>query len=139
MANDISRRHMIAGMASGVAFVTLAQPAAALDVNTARKLIDSLVAEINRIINSGESQQQMFVDFEKVFVKYSDVAVIARSALGVAACSATPAQMQAFTQAFQGYISRKYGRRFREFIGGKIEVTDAHPVNGFYEVVSTAT
>ena len=139
MANDISRRHMIAAMASSVAFVTLARPAAALDVNTARKLIDSLVAEINRIINSGESQQQMFVDFEKVFVKYSDVTVIARSALGVAARSATPAQMQAFTQAFQGYISRKYGRRFREFIGGKIEVTDAHPVNGFYEVVSTAT
>ena len=107
MANDISRRHMIAAMASSVAFVTLARPAAALDVNTARKLIDSLVAEINRIINSGESQQQMFVDFEKVFVKYSDVTVIARSALGVAARSATPAQMQAFTQAFQGYISRK--------------------------------
>src|SRR5690606_14522740 len=63
---------------------------------------------------------------------------IARSALGVAAKSASKAQMQAFTQAFQGYISRKYGRRFREFIGGRIEVTGARAVKSYYEVISTA-
>ena len=47
--------------------------------------------------------------------------------------------MTAFTAAYQGYISRKYGRRFREFIGGKIEVTDARPYKSYYEVISTAT
>ncbi len=46
--------------------------------------------------------------------------------------------MAAYTTAFQGYIARKYGKRFREFIGGQIEVTDARPLKSFYEVVSTA-
>ena len=46
--------------------------------------------------------------------------------------------MRAFTKAFQIYISRKYGRRFREFIGGRIEVTDAHPLKSYFEVISTA-
>ena len=47
--------------------------------------------------------------------------------------------MAEFTRAYQGYISRKYGRRFREFIGGKIEVVDAKPIKTYYEVISTAT
>ncbi len=138
MPNDINRRSLLAGVAAGTLAFAAARPVLALDVSTARTLIGHLVDDINRIINSGESEQQMFGDFEKVFVKYSDVPVIARSALGVAARSATPAQMASFTQAFQGYISRKYGRRFREFIGGKIEVTGAQAINGFYVVTSVA-
>ncbi len=80
----------------------------------------------------------MFPEFEKLFVRYADVPTIARSALGAAARSASDGQMKAFTKAFQGYISRKYGRRFREFIGGKIEVNDARPVKSYFEVISTA-
>ena len=47
--------------------------------------------------------------------------------------------MSAFTKAYQGYLSRKYGKRFREFIGGKIEVTGAQPIKSYYEVISVAT
>jgi phospholipid transport system substrate-binding protein len=64
--------------------------------------------------------------------------VYKRQALGVAAKSASKAQMSSFTKAFQGYISRKYGSRFREFIGGRIEVTDARAVKSYYEVISVA-
>jgi phospholipid transport system substrate-binding protein len=71
-------------------------------------------------------------------VKYGDVPIIARSALGVAARSASSAQMSAFTKAFQGYLARKYGKRFREFIGARFEVVGARPVKTFYEVKSTA-
>ena len=46
--------------------------------------------------------------------------------------------MKAFTLAFRGYISRKYGKRFREFIGGKLEVQEARKVKSFYEVKATA-
>lgn len=80
----------------------------------------------------------MYGDFENIFIRYADVSTIARSALGVAAKQASKAQMSAFTKAFQGYISRKYGSRFREFIGGKIEVTDARPIKSYYEVISVA-
>jgi phospholipid transport system substrate-binding protein len=113
-------------------------PASALTVDAARGLIDKAVADVNRIIGSGKSESAMFGDFERVFVKYADVPVIARSALGPAARQASSGQLSAFTKAYQGYLSRKYGRRFREFIGGRIEVTDARPIKSYFEVISVA-
>ena len=110
----------------------------ALTVEDSRALIDKAVAEVNRIIASGKSETAMFGDFERVFATYADVPVIARSALGPAARQASGAQLSAFTQAYQGYISRKYGRRFREFIGGRIEVVDARPIKSYFEVISVA-
>ncbi|MDO9526616.1 MAG: ABC transporter substrate-binding protein [Gemmobacter sp.] len=115
-----------------------AKPAAAFDVVQARSLVDNMVREVNRIIASGQSESAMLLDFERLFQVYADVPTIARSALGPAARSASPAQMSAFTKAFQGYIAHKYGRRFREFIGGAIEVTDARALKSYYEVVSIA-
>ena len=134
----LTRRAFGAGLAAGTGFLAFALPVRALTVDQARALIDKAVAEVNAIINSGKSEQQMLGDFERVFATYSDVPTIARSALGVAAKSASSGQMAAFTKAFQGYISRKYGRRFREFIGGKIEVTDARPIKSYFEVISVA-
>jgi phospholipid transport system substrate-binding protein len=134
----LTRRAFGAGLAAGTGFLAFALPVRALTVDQARSLIDKAVSEVNAIISSGKSEKAMFGDFERVFIKYADVPTIARSALGVAAKSASAAQMSAFTKAFQGYISRKYGRRFREFIGGKIEVTDARPIKSYYEVISVA-
>lgn len=138
MRNDPSRRHVLAGLAAGGAALSFAGPLAALTTGQARDLIDRVVKDINAVINSGRSEAQMFGDFERIFARYADVPIIARSALGVAARQASAGQMRAFTDAFQGYISRKYGRRFREFIGGKLEVQEARPVKSFYEVKTTA-
>ncbi len=138
MHSNPTRRALLGGIAVGAVAAALPRAALALNVDEAKALISQLVEEINQIINSGGSEQQMFPRFEQVFARYSDVPIIAQSALGVAARSATPGQMAAFTAAFQTYIARKYGRRFREFIGGRIEVIDARPVKSFFEVVSTA-
>ena len=138
-AITLTRRAFGAGLASGAGFLAFALPVRALTVDQARQLVDKLIADINATINSGKSEQAMFGDFEQIFVTYADVATIARSALGPASKQASAGQMAAFTKAYQGYISRKYGRRFREFIGGKIEVTDARPYKSYYEVISTAT
>ncbi len=134
----INRRALGAVALGGVAISLLPRAALALDVNSARALIDKAIGEVNATISSGKSETAMFRDFERIFAKYSDVPIIARSALGVASKSASAAQMAAFTKAYQGYISRKYGRRFREFIGGRIEVIDARPLKSYYEVISTA-
>ena len=134
----LTRRAFGAGLAAGTGFMAFALPVRALTVDQARALIDKAIAEVNAIISSGKSEAQMFGDFERLFVTYADVATIARSALGVAAKSASAGQMTTFTKAFQGYISRKYGRRFREFIGGRIEVVDAKPIKSYFEVVSVA-
>ena len=141
MDNDslhLSRRRFAAGFALGTVAFALPLPLAALTVDQARGLIDKAVADINAVIASGKSETAMYADFERIFVKYADVPVIARSALGVAAKKASKAQMSSFTKAFQGYISRKYGSRFREFIGGTIEVTDAKPLKSYFEVISVA-
>lgn len=134
----MSRRRFAAGFALGSVALALPLPSLALTVDDAREMIGKAVAEINTTIASGKSQSAMFVDFERIFSRYADVPTIARSALGVAAKKASAAQMASFTKAFQGYISRKYGSRFREFIGGSIEVTDARPIKSYYEVISVA-
>ncbi|WP_135447529.1 MlaC/ttg2D family ABC transporter substrate-binding protein [Tabrizicola caldifontis] len=140
MPNDLllNRRTLTLGLASGLALAALPRQASALTVEQARSLVDKTVADINAIINSGKSESAMLREFEKLFARYADVPAIARSALGPAARQASQVQIAAFTKAFQGYISRKYGRRFREFIGGRIEVTGAKAVKSFYEVISTA-
>ncbi len=134
----MSRRRFAAGFALGSVALALPFPALALNVDQARAMIDKAIGEINATIASGKSQTAMYGDFERIFARYADVPTIARSALGVAAKSASKAQMSAFTKAFQVYISHKYGARFREFIGGKIEVTDAKAVKSYFEVISVA-
>jgi phospholipid transport system substrate-binding protein len=134
----MTRRRFAAGFALGSVAMALPLPALALSLDDARVMIDKAVGEINATIASGKSETAMYGDFERIFVRYADVPAIARSALGVAAKQASSGQMTAFTKAFQGYISRKYGSRFREFIGGSIEVTDAKPVKSYYEVISVA-
>lgn len=134
--NPLSRRAMLAG-ASALAFLP-ALPALALTEAGATKLINTVVAEINKVIDSGKSEAGMIKDFETIFIRYSDVPTIARYALGVAARDASAAQMKSFTAAFTGYISRKYGKRFREFIGGRLEVQSAKAVKSFFEVKTLA-
>jgi phospholipid transport system substrate-binding protein len=138
MVNKLTRRSVLSGLMAGAAGLALSGPALALNTGEARQLIDRLVGEINTVINSGKTEAAMYGDFERIFIKYADVPIIARSALGVAARSASAAQMKAFTLAFRGYISRKYGKRFREFIGGELKVEQARPVKSFFEVKTTA-
>ncbi|MFN3645245.1 MAG: phospholipid-binding protein MlaC [Gemmobacter sp.] len=128
-------------MAGGAVYAGLllaGAPVLAFTVEQARALIDRAIGEVNATINSGKPEAAMLKDFEGIFARYADVPTIARSALGPAARSASPAQMQAFTEAFRIYISRKYGRRFREFIGGQIEVTGAQTLKSYYEVLTVA-
>lgn len=140
MPNDLtlSRRSFALALAASAALTALPRPAAALTADAAKSLVDKTVADINSIINSGKSEAAMLKDFEKLFARYADVPAIARSVLGTAARSASKGQLSSYTKAFQGYISRKYGRRFREFIGGRIDVSDARAVKSYFEVISTA-
>ena len=126
------------GLLAAGAALALARPALALTANEASALIQQATAEINAVINSGKSEAAMYRDFERIFARYADVPTIARSALGPPARQASRAQLQAFTQAFQGYMARKYGRRFREFIGGQVVVQGARPVKSFFEVSAVA-
>lgn len=136
MNSDLSRRSVLLGTAALIA--TSATHANALTEAEARRVINAAVSEINRAINSGQSGGRLYSTFEGIFRKYADVPTIARSALGPPARSASSAQMRSFTTAFAGYMSRKYGKRFREFAGGTVEVTGARQVKNFQEVRAVA-
>lgn len=135
MPND-TRRGFLGLLGAGLACAVT--PAWALDTGQAKALIQKSLDEVYAVINSGRPPAQMYRDFEAIFARYADVEVIARSALGPAARGAAPAAFAAYKQAFQGYIGRKYGKRFHEFIGSRIEVTGARPVKSFFAVTSVA-
>lgn len=131
MGSNLTRRAILAGAAAFVA-----RPAFALSADVSRSLVDQLVADVNAVITQGQSEAQMIQSFAGIFDRYSDVPTIARYCLGVDARQATDAEMRAYTQAFRGYIATKYGRRFREFVGGEITVIQARPVKTWIEVES---
>ena len=138
--SDFTRRRfagrLLAGLAAVPALTLLPGPALALSAASAQGLVDKVVAEINSIIASGGSEGQMIAGFETLFQRYADRPYIAAYALGADARRASPAQKAAFSDAFGTYLTAKYGRRFREFIGGQVSVTGARAVKNWIEVAS---
>lgn len=113
-------------------------PAFAQDVAASRALVDRLVAEVNAVIASGQPEDRMIRQFAAIFQSYADAPTIARYSLGADARAATPDQLSRYAQAFSTYVARKYGSRFREFIGGRVEVEGARAVPNGIEVTTTA-
>jgi len=134
----VSRRRLIGSMSAAAGIAALPRSALALNPGLARSMVDKLVADINRVIDSGKSESGMYREFERIFKAYSDTSYIAAYALGVDGRRASSAQKRAFTEAFTGYISRKYGKRFREFIGGKLVVEEVRKIKNFLEIRTTA-
>lgn len=122
----------------GVAIGMTGLPALALTEDKARKLVNEAVSEIQKVITSGKSDSAILKDFEKVFVRYADVNIMAQYALGNDGRTATKSQKRAFTDAFKGYVSRKYGKQFRDFIGGRVEVQSVRAIRAGYEVKTKA-
>ncbi|MCK8483362.1 ABC transporter substrate-binding protein [Aliiroseovarius sp. S2029] len=142
MGNDttLTRRAVLGGLA-GLGLVALlpGRAWAAISASKAESLIGQVVSDINGIINSGASESAMIKRFEGVFAKYAAVSYIAQSALGVDGRSASAAQKREFTKAFQGYIAQRYGSRFREFQGGRIDVVGTSEGKNVYEVLTQTT
>ena len=118
----------------GAASVVVTGPAFALDSDSARRLVDRLVAEINQATNSGGSQTKLIAAFENIFEQYADVDIISRSSLGPRARTASSEELEAFSRVFKGYIARKYGKRFMEYIGSAIVVKNTTNRGKFFEV-----
>lgn len=134
--SNLTRRTTVAGLLATMGLAS--SPAFALATAEARSLIDDVVARITSVINSGKSESAMYRDFEVIFNRYADVPTISRSALGPPARSASSQQLNQFSDAFAGYLARKYGKQFRDFIGGEIIVQSARQVKSFQEVQAVA-
>ncbi|MBT9384133.1 ABC transporter substrate-binding protein [Pseudooceanicola sp. CBS1P-1] len=143
MTNSFQTRRRLLGsiallpLAVATASVT-AGPAFALSDSQAQALVQSVIDDITKVIDSGQSEPAMIKQFEGIFNRYADVSIIAQSCLGPAARSLSASQKAAYTEAFRGYISRKYGKRFREFIGAKFTMGKVAQVKTWTEVSVTA-
>lgn len=138
MTNLTFSRRSILAFAGAGALTTLPLPSFALTGAQAENLVNSAVADINRIIQSGASVNSMVRSFKGVFDNYADTAYLAAYALGNDGRSASAAQKRAFGDAFGNYLANKYGRRFNEFAGGRIDVQGTRAVNSYMEVQTIA-
>ena len=132
----LDRRFFIAGL--GSTLIVPAMPSFAMTQGGASKLVNSLVNDINGVIASGKNETEMYQEFERIFERYSDTSYISAYAMGVDGRRATSTQKRAFSNAFHTYIARKYGKRFQEFIGGRLEVKKVQRVKTWYEVSTIA-
>ncbi|MDJ0993564.1 MAG: ABC transporter substrate-binding protein [Dinoroseobacter sp.] len=141
MCNNLSRRSFLAStaaLAATLGVFSISNAAHAMNAQQASSLVTKLVDDIQRTVNSGKTGNPLYREFERIFATYADVPIIAQSVMGVEWRSASSAQRRAFTDAFSGYVARKYGKQFRDFIGGRVEVNSARPIRSFFEVRSTA-
>ena len=138
MNRDLIDRRRFMFSTTLVAFSGAATFGWAANAKDAEALVAKLVADINAVISSGNSEPVMVKQFEKIFKSYADVPTIARYALGNDARALSKSQMERFTKGYSVYVSHKYGRRFREFIGGKIVVQKSRPIKSFFEVETLA-
>ncbi|WP_299673407.1 phospholipid-binding protein MlaC [uncultured Roseobacter sp.] len=136
MPSNLTRRDVFLS-AAAVALIT-ASPANALTEAAARRLVDKVVADIDRVISSGQSDAAILREFEKLFARYADVNIMAQYALGADGRSASASQKRAFNDAFTTYITRKYGRQFRDFVGGRVEIQSAREIRAGYEIQTLA-
>lgn len=124
-AADPGRRAAIAGLAGAVLVAFLPLPARAAATGRAEALVTRLSADLIAMINSGKPEAQLYRDFEALLTRFGDMPVVAASALGPNWRGASAAQRQAFIAAFQTYLARKYGRQFRDYRNGRIEIVRA--------------
>ena len=130
--NKLPRRAVLSGIVA--ALLWSGSPAYALTKSAAKTFINQAVDDINAMIASTDDEEIILAEFEKIFERYADVNLIAR----YEARRATPDQMNKFTRVFKIYMARKYGSRFREFMGSDIVVKDSKKVKSFYKVTAEA-
>ncbi len=138
MTLSLTRRAVLAQATAAAAVLAMATPTYAVTTSQAQGMVDLLVRDVNAVIASGKSENAMLRDFEVIFDRYANVPYIAAYALGNERRRFTSAQMDQWIGVFRAYISRKYGRRFREFIGGQIVVVESRSVPNGVEVETTA-
>ena len=114
-----------------------ASPSAAASTAQAEALVTRLSGELTQLVGSGRSEAQIYAGFESVLQRYADMPAVAASVLGPPWRGASNAQKQGFVAAFQHYLSRRYGKQFREYRNARIVVTDSRDGGKAGVLVST--
>ena len=132
MTFNISRRSAL--FLVGGAAISPTFPSFALKANEAEAFVGKAVNEVNALIKSGKSPNELSGDFERLFSTYFNLPIIARSAIGVSWRSASNAQKKNLQKALVGYVARKYGKQFDALTGGNLRVTGSEKTKRGYGV-----
>jgi len=127
-AAGLSRRRLLGGIAAlalVAAFGAVPRPARAASTDAASAFVTGLTKELLALVTSGKGDAQVYAGFERILASYADMPAVAASVLGPPWRGASPAQKAAFVAAFQHYLSRRYGRQFRDYRSAKFQVTGA--------------
>ncbi|MEM9474415.1 MAG: ABC transporter substrate-binding protein [Pseudomonadota bacterium] len=122
---------------SAAAALGLAALPASAQGNAAAQLVTAAVGDIEQAINSGKTGPALYSDFERIFERYGDVGFSAQGVMGRPWRDMSNQQRAQFADSLKVYLSRKYGRRFREFRGAEIVVNDTRSIRRGVEVVTT--
>jgi len=134
MNKNITRRYALVALVATISFFP--SSVLAFSKSDAEGLIKNLTVDVLRAVNEQISEEMMFSKFEMIFSKYADVPLIARKALGPTWREASKAQRSAYVSAFKGYMARYYGKRFEDFLGSKIVVSNSRKTSGGFLVGS---
>lgn len=118
----VTRRAALGLGAATAAMLLLGRPVSAASTDAAEALVTSLAGELTTLVNSGRSESQMYSSFESLLSRYADMPAVAASVLGPPWRGLSAGQKQQFVAGFQTYLSRKYGRQFREYRDARINV-----------------
>jgi phospholipid transport system substrate-binding protein len=133
----LGRRAFLTG---GLALAFLAALPGALRANPVQRaegLVAQLSGDLITLVNSGRSEAQLYGEFERILARYGDMPAVAASILGPPWRQVSSSQQQRFVAAFQTYLSRKYGRQFREYRNAEIRVERARDAGNAGVLVRT--
>jgi len=134
--NDPTRRTLVLGLALA-AMAAAGTPALAASTAQAEALVTKLAGDLMQLVKSGRGEAQVYSGFEGILARYADMPAVAASVLGPPWRGATGGQKQGFVAAFQHYLSRRYGKQFREYRSARIEITGARDGGRAGVLVST--
>jgi len=111
-------------------------PGQALTEQQSKTLIQMLVTEINHVSKPEAPKAEYVQEFRRVLAKYSDIGVLARSALGVSWRQATDDQKRRYIEVFGDYLARKYSKTFKDISVSKVTISGTRDVTSGFVVMS---
>lgn len=105
-----------------------AAPAGAQDLEKARSLVQVIAEQgISDVVNAPIPHEQKIERFSDLFATYFDIPSIARFVLGRHWRSATPEEQERFVELFRQVNVYTWARRFKDYSGQELAVTNVQP------------
>lgn len=118
---QIDRRGLLGGIAAGVAAGAIAGlvpgPARALSADEASRFVESTIEEVAALLEAPGDAARRAAELRAIMEKRAAMPEIARFVAGRAWRTMSEEQQARFVEAFTGFISSVYARRFNEYAG----------------------